>query len=104
MGLGILEDKHLDHVPGTVLFSDDPNAAAQSVYAGIDVHQLKHGSGRNAHIILVPQPSDDPNDPLNWPQWKKHSVFFVLYVFVNIVSFAHVSNSYQGYMEVSGSI
>lgn len=80
MGLGILEDKYLEHVPGTALFSDDPNAMAQSLYAGMDVHQLKHGRGRNAHIILVPQPSDDPNDPLNWPQWKKHTVFFVLYV------------------------
>ncbi|KAL9111907.1 MAG: hypothetical protein Q9227_003757 [Pyrenula ochraceoflavens] len=22
-------------------------------------------------IVLVPQPSDDPRDPLNWPMWKK---------------------------------
>lgn len=58
MGLGILEDKYMDHVPGTVLFSDDPNAMAQSLYAGTDVHKLKHGRGRNAHIILVPQTSD----------------------------------------------
>lgn len=27
--------------------------------------QLKHGKGRYSHVILVPQPSDDPNDPLN---------------------------------------
>ncbi|OAL19027.1 hypothetical protein AYO22_10356 [Fonsecaea multimorphosa] len=24
--------------------------------------------------VLIPQPSDDPNDPLNWPWWKKHAV------------------------------
>ncbi|KAH8112107.1 MFS general substrate transporter [Phellopilus nigrolimitatus] len=78
MGLGILNDVYLDHVPGTSLFSDDPNAAALSAYDGVDIRRLKHASGRNAHIVLVPQPSDDPNDPLNWPQWKKHIVFFVL--------------------------
>ncbi|EPQ60393.1 MFS general substrate transporter [Gloeophyllum trabeum ATCC 11539] len=78
MGLGILEDKHLDHVPGTSIFSDDPNAAAQAAYEGVDLSLLKHGTGRNAHVVLVPQPSDDPNDPLNWPKWKKHMVFFVL--------------------------
>ena len=74
MGLGILEDKHLAHVPGTAPFNDDPNALARTAYKGIDLSLLKHGTGRNAHIVLVPQPSDDPNDPLNWPKWKKHMV------------------------------
>ncbi|CAH0019832.1 unnamed protein product [Clonostachys rhizophaga] len=23
-------------------------------------------------LILQPQPTDDPNDPLNWPQWRKY--------------------------------
>ena len=23
-------------------------------------------------IILVPQPTDDLNDPYNWPKWKKY--------------------------------
>ena len=74
MGLGILEDKYLDHVPGTSFFNDDPNAAALSAYQGFELAKLKHGSGKNEHIVLVPQPSNDPNDPLNWPKWKKHMV------------------------------
>ncbi|WPK23897.1 hypothetical protein PUMCH_001147 [Australozyma saopauloensis] len=32
------------------------------------------------NVILVPQPSDSVNDPLNWPQWKKLWNFFVLAV------------------------
>ncbi|UKZ92853.1 uncharacterized protein TrAFT101_007786 [Trichoderma asperellum] len=32
---------------------------------------IKYGSGRFSHVELVPQPSDDLQDPLNWPQWKK---------------------------------
>ena len=34
--------------------------------AGLPMQTLKHGTGRFAHILLVPQPSDSPNDPLNW--------------------------------------
>lgn len=74
MGLGILEDTHLVNVPGTCLFNDDPNAVALSAYEGVDLSALKHAPGKDSHIVLVPQPTDDPNDPLNWPTWKKHMV------------------------------
>ena len=38
--------------------------------------QLLHTDGANLKrtkdgIVLVPQPSDSPNDPLNWPFWRK---------------------------------
>ena len=39
---------------------------------------LKHGTGSNANIVLAPQPSEDPNDPLNWSRWKKEVVFMTL--------------------------
>lgn len=39
----------------------------------IDAHQLK--SKANTDIVLVPQPSDNVNDPLNWPKWKKVFAF-----------------------------
>ena len=29
-------------------------------------------------IILVPQPSDDPNDPLNWPLWRRDLITGIL--------------------------
>jgi MFS family permease len=45
---------------------------------GVDTSRLKHGRGRNAHIVLVPQPSNDPNDPLNWPQWKKEMIIILV--------------------------
>ena len=78
MGLGILADHHLEHVPGTTVFSDDPNAASLIAYEGVDLSKLKHGTGKNAHIVLVPPPSEDPNDPLNWPKWKKEACFWSL--------------------------
>jgi hypothetical protein len=39
---------------------------------------LKHATGKNAHIVLAPQPSEDPNDPLNWSLWQREITFFVL--------------------------
>lgn len=62
MGLGVLEDRVMDHVPGTTQYFDDherPQAATSSNSAG-----LKCDTSGPVPIILVPQPSDDPNDPL----------------------------------------
>ena len=72
MGFGILEDSKLSHVPGTVLL-DEVAGHAESQTA-----DLKHGIGKNAHIILAPQPSEDPNDPLNWSSLRKDIVLGVL--------------------------
>ncbi|KAH7118615.1 major facilitator superfamily domain-containing protein [Dactylonectria estremocensis] len=72
MGLGILENRDGRHVPGTVTLDQ---SAAQP---GASDEGLKRGSGRDSHIVLVPQPSDDPNDPLNWPARKKMTVFTII--------------------------
>jgi hypothetical protein len=57
MGLGILNDNHLEHVPGTahVLDGDRRRDVAQRVGLKYDA------SGK---VLLVPQPSDDAGDPL----------------------------------------
>lgn len=70
--LGILEDNKLAHVPGTVILNE-VDAHSELVTSG-----LKHGSGKNSHIILVPQPSEDPNDPLNWTSTKKLVIVLIL--------------------------
>ncbi|KFY65406.1 hypothetical protein V496_02598 [Pseudogymnoascus sp. VKM F-4515 (FW-2607)] len=62
--LGILEDKH-NGVPGTIIL-DEEFAHSENITAA-----LRHGIGKNAPIILTPQPSDNPNDPLNWTTIKK---------------------------------
>ena len=33
---------------------------------------------KDGRTILIPQPSDDPNDPLNWSWWKKHVTLIVI--------------------------
>ena len=65
-------DHHLGHVPGTVLLNE--KAAHTEAVTGL----LKHGTGKDAHIVLAPQPSEDPNDPLNWPKPLKELNLFIL--------------------------
>ena len=72
MGLGVLEDHKISHVPGTVLL-DEVAGHSES-----QTTNLKHGTGKNAHIILAPQPSEDPNDPLNWSPLRKDIVLAIL--------------------------
>jgi len=77
MTFGILKDKHLEKVPGTELLSDLGIVRGNEVAVDEAVN-LKRGTGRHAHIVLIPQPSDDPRDPLNWPRWKKEACFWAL--------------------------
>jgi hypothetical protein len=73
MGLGVLEPKGGSSVPGTVLLDQ---AAAHS--EGTTSH-LKHGKGKNSNIVLAPQPSEDPNDPLNWSDLKRNMTLVVIF-------------------------
>jgi hypothetical protein len=77
MPLGIIEPKSRAHVPGTARLYDnsivplsDDAAAQQPQHLN-----LKHG---DQEVLLVPQPSNNPNDPLNWPLWKRDLTLFVL--------------------------
>ena len=53
--LGIVEDKHLAHVPATVILSEEQNPLTV-VPEGTAPAGLKRGTGKDADIILIPQP------------------------------------------------
>ncbi|GAP90502.1 putative major facilitator superfamily transporter [Rosellinia necatrix] len=74
MGLGVLEVP--GHVPGTTRYFDDPDRP-QTVDT-TDTRGLKCDRSGPIPIILNPQPSDDPNDPLNWPIWRRDLITFTL--------------------------
>ena len=61
MGLGVLEDHGMEHVPGTAFVLDDASRPVNVDAAG---RGLKYDTSGSQPVILVPQPSDDPNDPL----------------------------------------
>ncbi|QIW99033.1 hypothetical protein AMS68_004551 [Peltaster fructicola] len=59
----------------------------------VKLAQLVHGQKDNAVVILQPRPTDDPNDPLNWPSWQKAINYalasfyaMMVYAFVNATS------------------
>lgn len=76
MAFGILEDHKTEHVPGTAYMNDQEDLPQE--LGDIPKEALKHGTGKYSHVILVPQPSDSPNDPLNWPLWKKDMILLIL--------------------------
>lgn len=49
-----------DFVPGTVHLIDLEG-----------ILSVKHASGHQEDIVLVPEPSEDPDDPLNWSAKRK---------------------------------
>ncbi|KAJ6113376.1 major facilitator superfamily domain-containing protein [Penicillium sp. IBT 18751x] len=73
MPFGILDDDTLEHIPGTAPLNSLANT---NTYSGIDPSLLKHDP--TGQIVLVPQPSDSVNDPLNWSRSKKE-LFTVAY-------------------------
>jgi hypothetical protein len=73
MAFGIIEDRKTSAPPGTIpltertagLTVDDPEAS-----------NLK----KQGNVVLQPQPSDSPNDPLNWSFKVKATIFGTLLV------------------------
>lgn len=60
MGLGVLEPHdQTKEVPGTVQLEGEDEVTLRVTA------NLKHGTGRHADVVLAPQPSDSPNDPLS---------------------------------------
>ncbi|KAI0172984.1 MFS general substrate transporter [Hypoxylon sp. FL1284] len=85
MGLGVLEDKHLSQVPGTALLTDVIGPDHHHRHGGLDTSALRHAKGKDSDIVLVPQPSKSPNDPLNWPLWKKDLMLFFICIDTAVV-------------------
>ncbi|KAH8697941.1 major facilitator superfamily domain-containing protein [Talaromyces proteolyticus] len=73
MPFGILECDGEGFVPGTVFLGGTKLESSQT-----PTQLLKKGKGKYSQVILSPQPSDDPNDPLNWPQWQKESILLIV--------------------------
>lgn len=72
-------------------------------YSDIPRELLKHGKGRYKDVILVPQPSDSPNDPLNWPQWKKELILLIVGLSAAVVG-AYGPMLSPGFVQVSSDL
>lgn len=74
--MAVLDIDHIDDsvVPGTVHLVDVEH-----------VLNTKHAKGTQGDIVLVPSPSSDPDDPLNWSPRRKalSSACWIVYTLVN---------------------
>ncbi|RDW78296.1 hypothetical protein BP5796_06148 [Coleophoma crateriformis] len=71
MGFGVLDDPKYPNVPGTVRLSDKVTSEK------LDDWEYTEPKKRG-EIVLNPQPSDSPNDPLNWSNGTKYTILFIL--------------------------
>ncbi|KAH8597042.1 MFS transporter [Bisporella sp. PMI_857] len=69
MGLWILRCGDNENVPGTSkLIEKRPSSSAS-----LDGHPAQKGL-----LILDPAPTEDPDDPLNWPLWQRDAALVIL--------------------------
>ncbi|KAH9432935.1 hypothetical protein MCOR02_007608 [Pyricularia oryzae] len=84
---GVLNDKKTIEVPGSVLLLADHkneplglrNAPARTSHSSFPTANFPEPhppadvkkKTTDGKIILEPQPEDAPNDPLNWPKWRR---------------------------------
>lgn len=72
--LGIKEPKN-KNVTGTIVMMDVVDEASTNDLSMTESGNLKRTL---TGIILHPQPQDDPNDPLNWPIWRRDLCLLVV--------------------------
>ncbi|KAL5323507.1 hypothetical protein ACEPPN_008044 [Leptodophora sp. 'Broadleaf-Isolate-01'] len=58
----------VEMVPGTIRIIDL-----------LHTMNVQHMEGSKSDIVLVPQPTRDPNDPLNWSRWRKEYHYWLLW-------------------------
>ncbi|KAI9767343.1 MAG: hypothetical protein M1840_005752 [Geoglossum simile] len=94
--LGVLNDKRVAEVPGSVLLLSSTRqrplglhlqparTSSSSLPPQPGLDSLGHASidskkrTANGEIILNPQPDDSLNDPLNWPIWRRNTALLSL--------------------------
>lgn len=53
----------------------DEERLRQALNIPADASLKKASDGKT---VLIPQPSDDEHDPLNWPAWKKTMILYIV--------------------------
>ncbi|KAJ4988555.1 MFS-type transporter [Stagonosporopsis vannaccii] len=48
------------------------------IFLDVEGREITLKTAKDGHTVLVPQPSDDPNDPVNWSWTKKHFLLFTI--------------------------
>ena len=70
------DDKHVEHIVDLDALGEREGYILNAELGHSNTRHLK--TTPDGRIILIPQPSDDLNDPLNWSQTKKNVILLVV--------------------------
>ncbi|KAH6681581.1 major facilitator superfamily domain-containing protein [Halenospora varia] len=70
-GWGVLDDPKYPNIPGTVNLNEEVDASKLEDWEYEEPKKL-------GDIVLQPQPTDSPNDPLNWSMATKMAILLIL--------------------------
>ncbi|KAJ4516473.1 hypothetical protein HRR83_001807 [Exophiala dermatitidis] len=76
-----MDDKEIRDAPIAVEDVTDLHEFKNAEGYVIDASDPDHANlkrARDGHTILLPQPSSDPHDPLNWSHFKKHVILIII--------------------------
>lgn len=79
----IYVDEAIDAIKGYVVDA--------SQYSAEDLAKLK--TTDKGRVVLIPQPSDSPNDPLNWSPTKKFITLAIISIITGLPDFASAAGS-----------
>lgn len=65
---------------------ESPDSMAMWPPGTVRLEDMGASSSGDNRIILQPRPTDDPNDPLNWPNWRKYLNFGLVCFWVAMVA------------------
>ncbi|GJN90621.1 hypothetical protein Rhopal_003633-T1 [Rhodotorula paludigena] len=70
----------------------------------VAAYGLEKVLARHGRVDLVPLPSDDPQDPYNWPAWRKHALLVqvAFHAMLGPFSAAAVIPSFETFVELWG--
>ncbi|KAH8676273.1 major facilitator superfamily domain-containing protein [Xylariales sp. PMI_506] len=55
-----------------------PDVKPQGHQGELADNQIVEGKQSKSGVVLRPQPTNDPNEPLNWSQWEKYTTYLVI--------------------------
>lgn len=68
----------LDQMGARANYVVDKRYLVENVKEQEDIEITKLKTASDGHTILVPRPTDDPNDPLNWSSLRKRLMLIII--------------------------
>jgi Na+/melibiose symporter-like transporter len=82
---------------------EDPEKHQKNLSECEDAVSIEPNLKMRDGVVLMPQPSDDPNDPLNWSWFRKHAAMFTI-SYLALVCYVAVTTLVTGTVPLAKSM